>query len=90
MTAQIEENRVRTEPDPAAVADDLRRRVEGEVLFDTLHRTLVQARQLLDLAHAWIVAAFRQAYGVYALRMPLEHNANRMHTVDGFRAPHIP
>src|SRR5437867_2932268 len=27
-------------PDHAAVADDLRRRVEGEVLFDSLHRTL--------------------------------------------------
>src|SRR3989338_6455060 len=27
-------------PDPAAVGDDLRLRVEGEVLFDSLHRTL--------------------------------------------------
>src|SRR6185503_13610757 len=27
-------------PDPEAVADDLRRRVEGDVLFDSLHRTL--------------------------------------------------
>src|SRR5262245_60925887 len=27
-------------PDPEAVADDLRRRVEGDVLFDPLHRTL--------------------------------------------------
>src|SRR5688572_196434 len=27
-------------PDPAAVGEDLRGRVEGEVLFDPLHRTL--------------------------------------------------
>src|SRR3989442_7861132 len=40
MPGAVEQNHVRAEPDPAAVADDLRRRVEGEVLFDSLHRTL--------------------------------------------------
>src|SRR3989454_1477737 len=40
MTAEVEQSLVRADPDPAAVADDLRRRVEGEVLFDSLHRTL--------------------------------------------------
>ncbi|MEK7282686.1 MAG: hypothetical protein AAB249_02650, partial [Acidobacteriota bacterium] len=35
-----EEPRSGAGPDPAAVGDDLRRRVEGEVLFDSLHRTL--------------------------------------------------
>jgi FAD/FMN-containing dehydrogenase/Fe-S oxidoreductase len=40
MPALIESPRLRTDPDPAGVARDLSRRVEGEVLFDSLHRTL--------------------------------------------------
>src|SRR5438093_12785166 len=32
--------RQRPGPEAAGVAEDLRRRVEGEVLFDSLHRTL--------------------------------------------------
>src|SRR3989442_1711577 len=40
MLGVVEPGGVKTDPDPAAVADDLRRRIEGEVLFDSLHRTL--------------------------------------------------
>ena len=40
MPALTESERLSSAPDPAGVAEDLRRRVEGEVLFDSLHRTL--------------------------------------------------
>src|SRR5436309_10261167 len=40
MHALTESERPPSAPDPAGVAEDLRRRVEGEVLFDSLHRTL--------------------------------------------------
>src|SRR5467141_1226467 len=40
MPALTESGRSSSRPDPAAVAEDLRRLVEGEVLSDSLHRTL--------------------------------------------------
>ena len=40
MPALTESGRSSSGPDPAGVAEDLRRLVEGEVLFDSLHRTL--------------------------------------------------
>src|SRR5262245_28973045 len=40
MPELIEDVPVRTDLEPAGVADDLRRRVEGDVLFDAIHRTL--------------------------------------------------
>src|SRR2546427_3225255 len=40
MPTHVEAERQRPRREAAGVAEDLRRRVEGEVLFDSLHRTL--------------------------------------------------
>ena len=58
------------------------------VYLDALHRSLVASRQLVDGAHARILAAFGDAYAVHAFGMPLQHDAHRVHAVDRLGALH--
>jgi hypothetical protein len=52
--------------------------------IDTLDAPLVALGELLDVAHARVVAPFGEAYQMHTLGMALEHDAHRVQTVDGF------
>ena len=57
------------------------------VRVDALHRTLVAAGQLFDRAGARVVALLGENHGEDAIRLPLEHDAHRVHAIDRLAGP---